>query len=153
MTIKQDIINFAKTCIKCRSIKNDMNVFSKKNAQICSEHEYWDNYIKTIQFEKKAEMLKCSDCGDLNNQAFANRSTSCFYVGPNERYSMQKCVNVQNDGFIIRNCCSNCSHFKTVKEYSEKAKMLAEAERCQYESINAFLRKFKFWENRKQNKR
>ena len=147
MTIKQNISDWIISCIKYRNIKNDMNVFSQENAQICSERDYWDNYIKTIHFEKKAEILKCSDYGDLNNQAFENRSTSCFYVGPNKRYSIQKCVNVQDDGFIIRDCCSHCPHFTTVKNYSLLAKELVDIDKAKKQSANNLIAGLMFWKH------
>ncbi|MBQ6110357.1 MAG: hypothetical protein IJL05_03170 [Alphaproteobacteria bacterium] len=148
MNLKEDISSWVKNYLKSKIIKNNINQFSKNNAEICSEREYWDNYIKTLYFEKKAEEAKKSDFGDLNKQAFENRSTSCFYCDPNGRYSLQKCVNVQNDGFIIRDCCSHCSHFSTIQDYSLLAKELVNINKKKQQSADNLLSGLMFWKHK-----
>ena len=146
MTIKQDLSNLVKDYIKIRKLTKDLNAFCEDNAKKCSVLDYHENYLKTLNFESETDAAKkCEEAGYLSKKAFDHRSTSCFYVGPESQFCMEKCVNVHNDGLITRGCCSKCKDFDTIKKYSEKAKLLFEAERQQHEVINALLRRLKFW--------
>ncbi len=142
MNIKQDISVLFTEYFRARAIKNSMNEFRKKYAKECSISDYWENYIRTLGFRNEVQTAKLDEYGKYGDEALKHRSTSCFYVGPEKQFKLQQCVNVQDDGFIIRNCCSNCPHFKTIQEYSMTAKKLSEAKEEQKRIINGCIASF-----------
>ena len=142
MNIRQDICVLFTEYFRVRAIKNDINEFRKKYAKECSISDYRENHIKTLGFRDKVQAAKLDEYGKYGDEALKHRSTSCFYVGPEKQFALQQCVNVQDDGFIIRNCCSNCPHFKTIQEYSVTAKRLSYAQEKQKDIINNYVTSF-----------
>lgn len=142
MNIKQDISVLFTEYFRARTIKNDMDEFRKKYATECSISDYWENHIKTLGFRDKVQTAKLDEYGKYGDEALKHRSTSCFYVGPEKQFALQQCVNVQDDGFIIRNCCSNCPHFRTIQKYSMTAKALSEAKKEQKKIIGDYVASF-----------
>lgn len=139
MNIRQDISVLFTEYFRARAIKNDMDKFRKEYAKECSISDYWENHIKTLGFKNKVQTAKLDECGKYGDDALKHRSTSCFYVGPEKQFKLQQCVNVQDDGFIIRNCCSNCPHFRTIQEYSMTAKKLSEAKEEQTKILGDYF--------------
>ncbi len=139
MNIRQDASVFLKKYLQACAIKKDMNKFRNNHAEECSISNYWENYIKTLGFKDKIQTAKFDEYGKYGDEALEHRSTSCFYVGPEKQFKLQQCVNVQNDGIIIRNCCSNCPHFKTIQEYSVTAKKLSDAKKEQKNIIDGYI--------------
>jgi len=126
MNIKKHITKI----VEVYKLKKDLDNFCKDNAKVCSISKYYENYINTLHFKPKTdEAKKCEVACDLTQQAFEHRSTSCFYVGPEKQFRLDRCVNVHNDGFITRDCCSKCSklNFDTVQSFSGKVKSFNEA--------------------------
>lgn len=150
MTIIQDWNNWRSACQKTQQAKHNLDVFAETMTQKCSAEQYFNNYIKKLNY---GDLLKNVKNVDVDQKATECRASSCFYKlvydEPQEESKLHdKCVHVRYNGTIDYKHCIGCWHYAEMKSYIALQNELETARAEQYKSRDALLRHLLFWKQR-----
>ena len=147
MTIIQDWNNWRSACQKTQQAKHDLDVFAETMTQKCSAEQYFNNYIKKLNY---GDLLKKMNGLDIDKKAIECRASSCFYKlvydEPREETNLRdKCVHVRYDGSLDERHCAGCAHREEMKDYVALQNKLETAKAEQHKSRDILLRRLFFW--------
>ena len=153
MTIKQDWNNWRIACGNTKKLQNKVKELSEEMTKPCSATQYWDNYIRKLDY---GNLLKSMKNVDVDQKAIECRASSCFYKlvydrpnEPKEETKLHdKCVHIRFDGSLDEKHCAGCVHREEMKDYIVLQNKLETARAEQYKSRDILLQHLFFWKQK-----